>query len=132
MSKENVELARQYFKAFNAGGLDGTEHLRHPQIELYDPPDLPDADRYVGEAAFRKRIESYLAVGWDGQFRVQEYLDAGEEVVMLWQMTGRSPLGDFPLDMTIAFLCLFERGKLRRVRWYTSRAEGLEAAGLRE
>jgi ketosteroid isomerase-like protein len=42
MSRENLELARLYFEAFNAHGLDGTEHLRHPDIEVFDPPSFPD------------------------------------------------------------------------------------------
>jgi ketosteroid isomerase-like protein len=77
VSEESIELARRYCETFNAGGLDGTQHLRHPQVEVYDPPDFPDADRYVGEAAVRQIVESYLELGWDGQFRVEEYRRRG-------------------------------------------------------
>jgi ketosteroid isomerase-like protein len=132
MSQENVELARQYFEAFNARGLDGTDHLRDPDIEMHDPPDFPDAGRYTGEAAARERVESYIALGWDGQFRVEEYLDANREVVVVWRMTGRGALGGVPLDATIAQVLLFEDGKLRRVRQYLTRDAALEAAGLSE
>jgi len=132
MSEENVELARQYFEALNVG-MDASEHLRHPDIEVFDIPDLPDADRYVGEAAVRRMIESMLGVGWDGQYRVQEYLDAGEEVVVIWQARGRTAHGGgFPLEGTFAHVLLFEGRRVRRIRQYLSRAEALEAAGLRE
>lgn len=70
MSKEDVDLTREYVEAFNRGGLDATEHLRHPEIEVFDPPDLPDADRHVGEAALRRMVGSYLAIGWSGHFDV--------------------------------------------------------------
>jgi uncharacterized protein len=130
---ENVELARAYVEAFNEGGLDATEHLRHPEIEVFDPPDLPDAGRYVGEAAVRERVESYLAVGWNGRFDVHEYIDAGDEVVVIWHMTGQSPLGRAPVDVpAFGHLYAFEDGKLCRVRQYFTRAEALQAAGLRE
>ncbi len=133
MSEENVRLARQYFNAFNEHGLVGTEDLRHPDIELVDPPNFPDADRHVGEAAVRKAIESYMTVGWDGQFRAPEYLDAGEEVVIVWRMKGRSAHGGgLPMEGTLAHVCRFEDGKLRRTRQFMSRAEALEAAGLSE
>src|SRR5512147_936377 len=124
MSEENVELARHYFEALNAEGFNDTQHLRHPDVEFFDPPDFPDADRHVGEAAYLERAESFLEVGWDGQFRVQECLDAGEEVVLIWEARGRSPHGGgLPLDLTFADVLLFEDGKLRRVRVFTSRAE---------
>lgn len=130
MSRQNVELARQYVEAFNAKGLDGTQQWRHPEIELHDPPNFPDADQYVGEAAFRERVESYLAIGWDGQFRVEEYVDAGEEVVVIWRVTGRGALGDVPLEAAFGHVWLFEAGRMRRVRQYLSRQEALDAVGL--
>jgi ketosteroid isomerase-like protein len=138
MSEENVELARRYFEAFDAQGLQGTEHLRHPEIEYFDPPNLPDADRYVGEAAVRERLTRRVTeLGWDGKFHVQEYLDAGDEVVVVWQLRGRSTHG-LPFEGTFAYRCRFEDGKLRRqrmsprLREHWTRAEALEAAGLSE
>jgi ketosteroid isomerase-like protein len=133
MSQENVELVRQAYEAVNARGFDGTRHLRHPEIELYDPPEFPDAGRHLGEAAFRERVESYMEVGWDGQFRILECLDAGSDVVIIWQMKGRSAHGGgAPLDLILAHVCLFEDGKLRRIRQYLTRGEALEVAGLSE
>ena len=133
MSEEDVELARQYVEAFNRGGLNATESLRHPEIEVFDPPDLPDADRYVGEAAVRKVVEGYLAIGWNGQFDVQEYIDAGDETVVIWHMTGTSGGGGVPLDVpALGHVYAFQDGKARRIRQYLSRAEALEAAGLQE
>jgi ketosteroid isomerase-like protein len=138
MSEENVKLARQYYEALIAeggGGItDATQHLRHPDMEIFDPLDFPDAGRYVGEAALRKLIDSYLEVGWDGQYRVQEILDAGEEVVVIWQVGVRTPHGGgLPLDIPrFGHVVLFEDGRVRRIRQYRTRAEALEAAGLSE
>jgi ketosteroid isomerase-like protein len=135
MSQENVELARQYFEALNAHGaldFERTEHFRHPEVELQDPPDLPDSDRYVGEAALRERVRSFAAVGWDGQLVVQEYLDAGDEVIVMFRAIGSGSSSGVPLDVTAAHVLLFEGGKIRRIRQYFTRAEALEAAGLRE
>jgi ketosteroid isomerase-like protein len=133
MSEENVELARQYFEGLNAEGPHGARHMRHPDIEVIDPPNFPDADRWVGEAAVWERVESFVEIGWDGQFRVEEYLDAGEEVVVVWRALGHSRHGGgVPLDVTMVQVLLFEGDKIRRIRQYLSRAEALEAAGLRE
>ena len=130
MSRENIELAKQYVAALNAGGLDAVEPLWHDKIELNDPVGVPDAGRFLGRDAVRRRIESYLELGWDGQIEVEEMVDAGDEVVLIWRLRGTTPLGGFPLDTTFFFVVLFEDGKVRRFRQYLSKGQALEAAGL--
>jgi ketosteroid isomerase-like protein len=133
MSRENVELARKYVETFNRGGLDATEELRHSEMELFDPPDFPDADRHVGEAAVRKAVEGYLALGWKGHFDVQEYIDAGDEVVVVWHATGAGSSSGVPIDVpAFGHVYSFQDGKVRRVRQYLTKEAALEAAGLSE
>ena len=131
MSTENVGLARRYVEAFNAGGLDATAPLRHPEIEVIDPPTFPDARRYVGEEEVREAVQGYLELGWDGRFREPEFFDAGEEVLVVFRFMGASAHGGgFPMDNDVSHLYRFADGKLRMLRQYMSREEGLEAAGL--
>ena len=131
MSEENVELARRYVESFNQGGLEATEPLRHPEIEAFDPPTFPDAGRYVGEAELRKLVEDYLEIAWDGKFHDPEFIDGGDEVLVIWRFRGESGHGGgFPFEETISHIYLFEDGKLRRIRQFMSREEGLEAVGL--
>jgi len=133
MSQENVELARRYFEAFNAEGLEATEHWRHPDVEMIDPPGFPDADRHVGEAAVRARVTEIMEMGWDGQFRKPEFLDADPEVAAIWEFRVETAHGGgFPLEIPQVHLLLFEEGKLRRIRIFMDRDKALEAAGLSE
>ena len=133
MSQEKVDFVRRWVRAYNSGGLDAViDSYWHNEIELCDPVGLPDADRYVGKEAVRPRIESYFDFGWDGQFRVEELIDAGEEVVMVWRLLGQTPGAGVPLDGVITFVLLPEDGKLRSIRWYLTKEEALEAAGLGE
>ena len=134
MSEANVELARRYYEAWNAGGVDGTRPLRHPDFEYVDQPDLPDPGRWEEDTdALLERMSFFEEIGWDGQVHDPEFLDAGQEVVVIWQLRGISPRGGgMPLVETMAQVCLFEDGKLRRVRTYTRREQALEAAGLSE
>jgi ketosteroid isomerase-like protein len=125
MSQMNVELARHYFEAVNTWGTgDRTEHLRHPEIEFLDPPNLPDADRHVGEAAIRELAKRTIELGWDGRFHVQEYLGMGDEVVVIWRLRGRSAHGGgFPFKATFVSRCRFEDGKLRHIRCLAARQQ---------
>ena len=131
MSEENVELARAYIEAYHAGGLDATEPLRHPEMEVLDPPTFPDASSHVGEQAVRRVVEGYVDLGWDGVFHDPEFHDAGDQVLVVWQFRGESAHGGgFPLEATMCHLYDFEDGKVRRIRQFMSREEGMEAAGL--
>ena len=130
MSREHVELIRRYFEEWNVYGGDGTEHFRHPEIEIFDPPNFPDADRYVGEKVVRERVESYMEAGWGGIFRDLEFFDAGDEVLVSMRVTGTSPIGGVPLDVKATQLFLVDDGQIRRIRQFLSREEGMKAAGL--
>ena len=132
MSEENVEFAKQYVAAFNAGGLVAVGPMWHPDIEVLDPPTFPDAGRHTGAEAALKAVEGYLEVGWDGQFHGPEFFDAGDEVLVLWKARAEAPHEGLALEETFSHLYLFEAGKLRRVRQFIGREEGLEAAGLTE
>jgi ketosteroid isomerase-like protein len=133
MSKETVELARQYVEAFNTGGLDSVEAMWHPEIEVFDPPTFPDADHHVGTDAVRRAIEGYLDIGWDGRFREPEFIDAGDEVLVVWMIRGEAAHGGgLSMETPLSHLYRFEDGKLRRVRQFMGREAGLEAAGLSE
>ncbi|MGI8461757.1 MAG: nuclear transport factor 2 family protein [Solirubrobacterales bacterium] len=131
MSEENVDLARRYVETFNSNGLDAAESLWHPDVELVDPPQLPDADRHSGRPAMRQQVEGYVNLGWDGQFRSPEYFAADDEVVVVWHGKGRSPQG-VEIEHTMAQVFLFEDGQVRRVKQFLTKAEALEAAGLSE
>ncbi|MFL5907806.1 MAG: hypothetical protein ACJ75Z_09465 [Solirubrobacterales bacterium] len=64
---------------------------------------------------------------------MEEFVDAGGEVVVIWKAMDRSAhAGGAPIDMTLVHVLLFEGGRIRRIRQYLSRAEGLAAAGLSE
>ena len=130
MSREHVDLIRSYFATWNESGLEGTASFRHPHVEVHDPPDMPDADQYVGEAAARTRVEGYMEAGWDGIFRDVELFDAGEEVLAVVRLAGTSPIGGVSLEATVCQLFLVEDGKISRIRQFLRREEGMAAAGL--
>jgi ketosteroid isomerase-like protein len=133
MSEENVELARQYVATFNSRGLDGVEELWHPDIEVFDPPAFPDADHHVGTDAVRTAILGYLDIGWDGRFREPEFIDAGDEVLVVWMIRAEAAHGGgLSMETPLSHLYRFEDGKLRRIRQFMGRDEGLRAAGLSE
>jgi ketosteroid isomerase-like protein len=131
MSRENVETIRRWVDAFNAGGLEAVmERYWHEHIEMLDPESLPDAGRHVGKEAVRRRVESFFEVGWDGEFRIEQLIDAGDEVVMTCTVGGRTPVGDMPYETSWTAVLLVEDGKVRRMRQYFTSEEALESVSL--
>jgi ketosteroid isomerase-like protein len=142
MSQENVAIVRRAYEAHNRGGADAAEPYWAADIEAFEAPEFPDAARRVGATEFRAMLRSYMDVGWDGRFEVQEYIDADPEVIVVWRMSAvgpasgislSSPTSGISLSPTIFFhVWLLEEGKLKRLRQFLSREQALEAAGLSE
>ena len=51
MSQEKVEVARRAVEAWNEGGADSLKQFCSADVELHDPPDLPDSRAVRGRDA---------------------------------------------------------------------------------
>jgi ketosteroid isomerase-like protein len=135
MSEENVEIVRRIYEAHNRGGVDALEPHWAPDIEAFEAPEFPDATRRVGAAQMREMLANYMSVGWDGRFDVQEFIDAGSEVIVVWHMHAVAPYSGVSLAAAgrptpFFHVCQLEDGKLKRLRQFLSREQAFEAAGI--
>jgi ketosteroid isomerase-like protein len=142
MSQENVEIVRRAYEAHSRGGADAAEPYWAPDIEAFEAPEFPDATRRVGATQFGEMLSNYMAIGWDGRFEVQEYIDADPEVIVVWRMSAVGPASGLSLSRPTSGVSLsptiffhvwqLEDGKLKRLRQFLSREQALEAVGLSE
>ena len=129
MSRENVEIMRRGYAHFMA-----TREIRaHPDL-VWDVSKLgwPDQQIYNGcEGAMQFNAE--WAAAWDDWELVPEdYLDAGERVVVIVNQRGRSKATGIPVDMRFAQVWSLRDGLAFRMQMYASVEEAFEAAGLRD
>jgi ketosteroid isomerase-like protein len=135
MSQENVEIVRVLFDAFDRGDRSTFARLLAPDVELHSL-----AGPLVGVGTIRGR-EAVLKFLWEDipegieSFRAspEEFTDLGNDrvlVAVLFQGRGRS--SDAEVNMRVASIYEIRDGFVATVRDYGSRAEALEAAGLRE
>jgi ketosteroid isomerase-like protein len=134
MSQENVEAVVAAYKAFAQRGPDGfldhlAEDVDHRAIE--GAPD--DRGPMHGKEAVRAYVQDWLDTFDNFTAQPIELIDAGEErVVAVIRIGGRAKLSGVETDLTFAVVYLIRDGRIARGREYATRAEALEAAGLRE
>src|SRR5437588_9062713 len=133
MSQEkNVETLQTAYHAWNRGDLHSVLDHLHPDVEWEENPDVyPGLDRiYRGHDGFLKRQRDAFDV-WEW-FRVeeQEFIDAGEHVVVFLRLIGKGRHSGIEVEMSVIDVLNFRDAKVTRHRLYADRAEALEAVGL--
>ena len=68
----------------------------------------------------------------DWELEVEDYLDAGERVVVIIKQRGRAKATGIPVDMRFAQVWTLRNGQAIRMQMYASVDEALEAVGLSE
>jgi len=134
MSQENVEIVRDYWKAFAAGGLDAVTEFWDPEIDWRAIEGAPDD---VGEMHGREAVRLYLQ-DWVDMFEgltvvAEELLEVEDQrVVAVIRVSGRAKLSGIETELRLAVVNSVRDGKIVRGREYIDREEALEAVGLRD
>src|SRR4051794_14270061 len=127
MSKENVEIIRRGYAHFEATG----EVRAHPDL-VWDVSNLgwPDQQTYLGvEGA--KQFNAEWADAWDDwELKPEDYIDAGERVVVVITQRGRSKATGIPVEMRFAQVWTVRDGQGIKMQLYGSVEEALEAVGV--
>jgi ketosteroid isomerase-like protein len=132
MSEENVEVVRAAYACLNRGAFDAGLALMHPEAEWVEDPRVPGARTRRGRAEIRQYVES-MDRYWRGMhFEPERFVERGDEVLALGRLTAQSPRGGPQIDRTFDQMVTLRDGKIIRLRWFATRQEALEAAGLGE
>jgi ketosteroid isomerase-like protein len=132
MSQQNVDLVRSSCEAWLRGDSDAFESM-DPEVEW----DTTHFEGWMEKAVYRGRdeVRRFLAeewlASWDGyEAGIDDLLDAGDRVLVLWwqRMVGRE--GGVPVALDSAQVWSIRDGRIMRIDNYTDRSEAFEAAGL--
>jgi uncharacterized protein len=132
MSRENVELVRRGYEAYNAGDLKTLYGQWDPDIVMYHLEGWPEPGPSVGRDAVLAELEQ-LREAWqegDSLEYVGDLIEAGNHVLArdVWHGSGSGP--DAVMEFTTVYT--FRKGKILTVQRYWDHAEALEAVGLSE
>lgn len=129
MSRQNVELTRRVFEAFNRRDFDAAFSVLDDSISWRT---LISADVTVlqGKEALRRHWGSQVEA-IDVHIDLEDLVPVGDsQVVAVASWRGRGTASGAPVDAHAAQLFTFQRGKVVSVETYPSENEALEAAGL--
>src|SRR6476659_7171582 len=132
MSEENVELARKAIDAFNRGDVDAWLGFLSPDVVWEPLPLVGFRDVYRGRAEARQWLEQLPEVG-EAHLEIEQITPLHDDAVLKELIAiGRGRGSGLPWEQRIWEIVWFAEGLITRRQPFSSRAEALEAAGLRE
>ena len=132
MSEENVDIMRKGYEAFNRADIDTVMGLMAPDIEWQesDVEGLPQRGTHHGPEDVANDVFGAIVGNWDDfQAVPDEFLDAGERVVVLGRFQGRGKATGKTLDALYAHVWTLRDGKAVHVRVYADTAKLLQSLG---
>src|SRR2546428_7001721 len=94
MSRENVEVLRSFYAAWNAGDMEAIRELHDPDVIMQAPKGWPEPGPEVGRDAVMRQFEQLRAT-WktDSVEPISDFIDAGDSVFVrfIWHTAGQGP-----------------------------------------
>jgi ketosteroid isomerase-like protein len=132
MSQENVEIVRRGYEAFDRGDIQTVLSLLDSEIETRVDTALPDWEPRYGRDGFLNALEMWLAPWETYRIELNEVIDAGGRVLVVFREFGRNKGAGHDVEQTAFHLWTFRDGKAVRFDGFFNRSDAFEAAGLSE
>jgi ketosteroid isomerase-like protein len=142
MSQEDVENVRRGYATLNEAYRAGDPSLLQPILEAYFDPDvvfepggvLPDSRRrpHRGWDGVLQIIGTQVEAFSEGWFEATEFIDRGDYLIVPFRFGGRARHTGLPVEFSLVNLITLRDRKVARMEVHRTKAEALEAAGLKE
>ena len=133
MSKENVEIVRRMYDAWERGDYESALAYFHPDVEWSEPPDNPGARTWHGHEGVQRAVATWMGAWEDYRHERRELIDCGGDRVLMagWQ-TGRGKGSGVEISEENFSVYRVREGRIVKQQMFRHRADALEAAGLSE
>jgi ketosteroid isomerase-like protein len=136
MTEENVEIVRSGYRLYEAGDFDGVALLFAENAEMPDAGGLgvggTAAGTRRGPEGFRQATDDALEAFEDYRVIAEDFIDAGDAVIVPVLITGRGRVSAAQLEMRLAHLWFVQDGKVIRGEVHRTVEEAIQAAELSE
>jgi ketosteroid isomerase-like protein len=130
MSRENVEIVRGGFDAFQEGDLGRMLDLMADDLVTYRSD--PDGATYHGKEGFLDATAEWTEDFSEWSAIPEEFIDAGDRVLVRVRQMARGEASGIPVEGEFWFVFEMRGTRLAKISFYLRRAEALAAAGLEE
>jgi len=130
MSEHNVEIVRRANEALRRGGYEELLEFIHPDFESETPPEMSvEPDTYVGHEGVRRWFESFYDAVDEVRFEPDEYIDAGEHVVIPMRLIVRGRGSGIETEQRLTQVWTIRDELVVRIHAYADKESALEAVG---
>ena len=133
-----MDRLRRSYEVFNSVEAEDWDAWDQFLEEFYDPdvvaeetPQFPGLREYRGYEGMRLWAKQGSELFETLEFEPQEFIEAGEVVVVPVRISGRSRSGA-EVERSMFHVVTFKGGRIMRLRGFDSKQQALEAAGLSE
>ncbi len=131
MSQENVEIVRAVYDCWRRGDFRATANKVAPDFEWKQVHGVVEPGSHVGAGASRA-LRSIFEIYEDLRVEAEEYVDAGDTIVVVARAHGTARASGLHMDQRLAFVWTVREGKPVQMEQYPNREDALKAVGLEE
>jgi ketosteroid isomerase-like protein len=132
MSKENIEVVRAAYEAWNRGDMNTLRELYRPDVMIITSIEgWPEPPPTVGREAVMQQWERQRdAWDIDRVEPISDFVAGGDRVIVrfVWRTAGHGP----NVDMEITGVYTVRKGKILLIEFFRNHADALEAVRLAE
>jgi ketosteroid isomerase-like protein len=131
--RQNLEVARAGYEAFQRSDLQTVLSLTDPEVEIYLPATLPNSGTFHGHEGYMTWLGQWLEAWDDFEIEVRRMEPVGERhVVTAIHQSGIGHGSGIPVEMDVAYMLDIRNGKVVALQMYMTREEAIRVAKSRE
>jgi ketosteroid isomerase-like protein len=133
MSKQNVEVVKAAFRAFEKDDMKGVLRLCDENIEITQPAELPGVSpRQHGHAGVLEAFAIWPEQWDDYRIDILRIADMNNQVIVTTKQGGRGKGSGVQVETQFSFLFSVRAGKITEWRIFMREKDALDAVGLAE
>ncbi len=127
MFREDVERLRGVYQAFNEGGVEAVLGRLAPEFQVRDRESSPDRETHYGKEGIKQLFDSYMEAFDALRLEPEEFIDAGDQVVVSLHQRVRGKGSGVEVVGRIAHVWTMRGEAALRLRIFSDKERALEA-----